>query len=90
MPAQMCIALEPVCFKKRQKSLNQEFGFGNKGPPEALNDTKLMLNYKGGHSCSFRTNLVSFKTFRCPLFPKTVSWFGLFLPFVTANSLISE
>ena len=38
-----------------------------------------------GHSCSFRTNLVWFRTFRCPLFPKPVSWQGLFLPLLTAN-----
>ena len=31
-----------------------------------------------GHSCSFRSNLLSFRIFRCPLFPKSVSWIGLF------------
>ena len=31
-----------------------------------------------GHSCSFRTNFVSFRTFRHPRFPKPVSWLGLF------------
>ena len=46
------------------------------------------LNDKGGHSCSFRTNLVSFRTFRCPLFLKPVFWLRLpFLPFLTANRL---
>ena len=34
------------------------------------------------HSCSFRTNLVSFRTFRLPLFPKPVSWLGLFCRFL--------
>ena len=29
-------------------------------------------------SCSFRTNLISFRTFRCPLFPGPVFWLGLF------------
>ena len=33
---------------------------------------------KEGHSCSFRTNLASFRTFRSPPFPKPVSWLGLF------------
>ena len=32
----------------------------------------------GGHSCSFRINLVSFRAFKHPLFPKSVSWLGLF------------
>ena len=31
-----------------------------------------------GHSCTFRSNLVSFRTFRRPLFPKPVSCPGLF------------
>ena len=66
--------LEPVCCKKQQISPNQETGLGNRGLLEALNDTKLILNDKGGHSYSFRTNLVSNRTFRCPLFPKPVSY----------------
>ena len=74
--------LEPVCCKKRQKSPNQETGLGNRGPLEILNDTKLILNGEGGHSCSFQTNLVSFRTFRRPLFPKPVSWLGLFCRFL--------
>jgi hypothetical protein len=37
------------------------------GPLEALNDTKLILNDYGDPSCLFRTNLVSFITFWCPL-----------------------
>ena len=32
--------LEQVCCKKLQKSPNQETGLGNRGPLEALNDTK--------------------------------------------------
>ena len=40
-----------------------------------------------GSSCSFRTNLLSFIIFRYPLFPKPVSWLGLFLTFLTANQL---
>ena len=35
--------LEPSCFKKRQKSPNQESGLGNL---KVLKDTKLMLNVK--------------------------------------------
>ena len=71
--------LEQVCCKElRKKSLNQETGLGNMGPLEALNDVKLILNDSECHSCSFRTNLISFKTFRCPLFPEPVSWLGLF------------
>ena len=50
----------------------------SRGPQEALNNTKLILNDYGSHSCSFRTNLVSLRTFRCPLFSKPVSWLGLF------------
>ena len=38
------LQLEPVCYKKWQKSSNQETGLGNRGPLEALNDTKLILN----------------------------------------------
>ena len=37
--------IEPVCCKKRQKSPNEETGLGNRGPLEALNHTKLILNY---------------------------------------------
>ena len=36
--------------------------------------TQALVSY----SCSFRTNLVSFRTFRLPLFPKPVSCLGLF------------
>ena len=36
--------LKPVCCKKRQKTPNQETGLGNRGPLEALNGTKLILN----------------------------------------------
>ena len=49
------------------------------GQMKILNDTKLILKDYGVDSCSFWTNLVSFRTFRCPIFPKPVSWFGLFL-----------
>ena len=34
-----------------------------------------------GHSCSFRTNLVLCRYFRLLLFPKPVSWLGLFWDF---------
>ena len=63
------------------KSPNQETGFGNRGHLKVLKlNWSLMI--KGGHSYSFRTNLVSFRTFRYPLFPKTVSWLGLFCCFL--------
>ena len=51
------------------------------------NDTKSILNdSKGGHSCSFRTNWASFRTFRRPLFPKPVSRLGLFCRFLQQDS----
>ena len=40
----------------------------------------------GGNSCSFRNNLVSFITFISPLFPKPVSWLGLFCCFLQQES----
>ena len=59
---------------KREKSPGQETGLENRGRLKVLNDTLLILNDKGGHPCSFRTNLVSFRAaFRRPLFPKPVS-----------------
>ena len=65
--------LEPSCCKKQQqKSPRQEAGLGNRGRLMVLNNTKLILNLLRGHSCSFRTNLVS------SLFPKPVSCPGLF------------
>ena len=45
---------------------------------KVLNDTKFIFNDLGSHSCSFRTNLVLFRSFRCSLFPKPVSSLGLF------------
>ena len=38
------------------------------------------------HSCLFRTNLVSFRTFRRPLFHKPVYWLGLFCRFLQQDS----
>ena len=35
--------LEPSCYKKQQKSPNQETGLGNRGSLKVLNDTKLIL-----------------------------------------------
>ena len=77
---QSCLAV-----RSGKKGPNQETGLGNRGHMKVQNDIKLILNNQGGHSCSFRTNLVSFRTFRCPLFPKPVSWFGLFLPLLIAR-----
>ena len=53
-----------------------------RGPLEALNDTKLILNDYKGHSCSFRTNLVSIRTFRCPQFPKQFLGWDFFCRFI--------
>ena len=58
----ICTILEPLCCKKWHKKVlvkTQDTCFGNRGPLKALNDNKLIL--KGGHSCLFRTNLVSFR-----------------------------
>ena len=41
------VTVKPIrgsCCKKRQKSPNQETGFGNKGHLKVLNDIKLVLN----------------------------------------------
>ena len=38
----------------------------------------------------FRTNLVSFRTFRRPLLPKPVCWLERFLPFLIARRLYKE
>jgi hypothetical protein len=59
-----------LCLKKSTRPVT---GLRNRGPPKALNDTKIDLNDLGGQSCSFRTNLVSFRAFRGPYFP-TSNW----------------
>ena len=69
-------------------SPNQETGLGCRGHLKVLNDTNLIQMF----SCSFRTNFVSFRTFRRPLCPKPVSWgfhflVGTFLPLLTAKQL---
>ena len=69
--------LELSCCKKRQKSPEQETSLRNRGCLKVLNDAKLFLN----DSYSFRTNLVSFRTFRRPLFPKPFSCPGFFFVF---------
>ena len=81
------IILEPVCCKNGRKSPNQETGLGNRGFLKVLNDTKLVLNEHKWLPYLFRINLVSFTTFRNPLFPKPVSCPGLFLPLLTARVL---
>ena len=80
------IHLEPSCCKKRQKSSNQETGLGKRGRLKVLNDTKMIINYSSGNSRLFRTNLVSFRTFRRPLFPKPVSLLELFCRFLQQDS----
>ena len=61
--------------------------FQNIGHLKVLNDTKLILNDKGCHSRLFRTNLVSFRTFICSVFPKPVSWLRLIMPLLPARRL---
>ena len=65
-----------------KKSPNQESGLGKRGCLKFLNDTTLILNNEEAHSFSFRTNLVSFRIFRRPLFSTPVSWLGLFCRFL--------
>ena len=67
-----------MCCKGRQKSSWPVTGLRNRESLEVLNDIKLILNDLGGHSCSFRTNLVSFRTFRYPLFLIPVTGHELF------------
>ena len=79
--------LELSCCKKRRKSPGQETSLRNRGCLKVLNDAKLFLN----DSYSFRTNLVSFRTFRRPLFPKPFSCHGFyFLSFLTARQLYCQ
>ena len=56
------------------------WGIGNVWRFWIIPNWSLMIRW--GHSCSFRTSLLLFRTFRCPLFPKPVSWLGLFCRFL--------
>ena len=58
------LLLEPLCYKKWQKKVPEKLVWGI-WDLSRLNDTKLILNDSWGHTCSFRTNLVSLRTFRC-------------------------
>ena len=78
--------LSHLAVRSGKKSPNQETGLGNRGCLKVLNATTLILNDYGGNSCSFRTNLVSFRTFRRHLFPKPISWLGLFCHFLQQDS----
>jgi hypothetical protein len=69
-----CIAVRNV-----KKSPGQETGLGNRGCLKVLKDTKLVLNKHEWPPSSFKIIMVSFRTFKCPLFPKPVSCPGLFL-----------
>ena len=83
--------LELVCCKKQQKSPNQETGLENRGPLEALNNTKMILNDEGGHLCPFMTKLVPIiQNLQMSLFPKPDIWLGLFCQFITANRLYCQ
>ena len=43
--SQFCsFKLEPSCYKKRQKSLNEETGLGNRRRLKVMNNTKLVPN----------------------------------------------
>ena len=68
-----------VTMEEAKKSPNQETVLGNRGPLEALNDTKLKLN-----SCSFGI----FQNLQMSPIPQTsfLVW-AFFLPFLTANLL---
>ena len=68
-------SLEPVCCKKRQKKFMTSYWFGIS---RASKWYKIDPKWLRGYSCSFRFNLVSFRTFRCPLFPKPVTGHELF------------
>ena len=80
------VSLEPICCKKQQKSPNQETGLGNRGSLNILCNTKLVLHENEWPPYSWKNNLVSFRTFIRPLFPKPVGWLGLFL-LLTARRL---
>ena len=60
----------------------QQTGFGNRGPLETLNVTKWIQNDHVylGPICYYSEPLND-----CPLYPRPVSWLGLYLPFHKAN-----
>ena len=56
---------------------NSSWSVTGLGPLKVLNGTKLILEGHGNNLDSFRISLESFRSFRCPLLPKPVSWLGL-------------
>ena len=52
---------------------------GNKGPLKVLNGTKLILDVHGNNLDSFRISLESFRSFKGPLLPESVTGQELFL-----------
>ena len=63
-----------LTVRNGKKSPGQETGLENRGRLKLLN--------LEGHSCSFRSNLVSFRSFRRPLISKPVSCTRLFYRFL--------
>ena len=80
-------SLDLSCCKKRQKKSQPRHWLEQQGYMKVLNDTKLILNDLGGHSCSFRTNLVLFRSFRRSLFLYQFLGWDFFLPLLTARRL---
>ena len=68
------------------KKSNQVTVLRSRGSLQVVNDTKLVLN-EHEWPPSFRVNLESFRTLRRPLFPKPVSWLGLFLLLLSTRRL---
>ena len=72
--------LELVCCKKTAKNSSLPVtSFKSRGPLKDLKDSKLILNESKLFPRSSRITLVSFITFRGPLFPKQVTGQELFL-----------
>ena len=69
-----------LLYRVQKKYMTSHVSLEKRGPLKTLNDTKLVLcKWCWGHSHSFRTNLVSYRAFKSPLFPKPVYGQVLFL-----------
>ena len=82
------LVLEPPCCKKWQKRSLWRYWFREEGSSKGSEWYQIDPKWLVGHSCSFRTKLVSSRTFRRPLFPKLVSWQGLFATSYSKAALI--
>ena len=71
-------AVSEYCVCKKKSALPVSC-LARRGPLKVLNDTKLILNESEWPLWSFRINLISHRTFRCPLFYKPETFIGLFL-----------